>query len=131
MVGEMSETTIGEFVSTAVIEDVVLGSVATTVIGSYLAEGNLGAEGVLQNLLPLGGPTAMGILAAHYVLPAASNSSDMDMAYRGVIAGAVTVALLVGTGAIPWVLDSQTMVLVGTVTAGSMIGEYIQPMLPK
>ena len=120
----MDKTTLGAKIETNLVVAVLAGSVATTVIATQLAAGNLSGEGVMQNLMTVGAPSAVGGLVASLAIPLSNASPKADMR-RGLIAGAATVTVLVATGAIPYLLDTQMAVLFGTVAAGTMIGDYV------
>ena len=111
--------------SQGVLAGALVTSVAQTMVVS--AEG-LGVESIFQSLLQIGGPTALGILAANTVT--AYTGSDAQLQYdklikRGVISGGVAVGVLMLAGGIPTGFDVQTAGLIGVVALGSMVGDYI------
>ena len=120
--------TFGTQIETNLVVAVLGGAVATTVIATQLAAGNLSGEGVMQNLMTVGAPAAVGGLVASLAIPLSHASAKSDLR-RGLIAGTATVSLLVATGAIPYLLDAQMGVLFATVAAGTMIGDYVSNLV--
>ena len=122
------ETVVGlaaKIASKGVLAGALATSVAQTMVVS--AEG-LGVESIFQSLLQIGGPTALGMLAANTVT--SYTGSDAQLKYdklikRGVISGGVAVGVLMLAGGLPVGFDVQTAGLIGVVALGSMVGDYV------
>ena len=110
------------------------GTVAVVVMRGMGAGNPDGVWGLLREELPrqflvLGGPLALGVLAANY-LGAYTNASSKDgvlsYAYGDVLASAFAIAGLMATGTLVPTVDVATLTTVGTAAAGMLA---VQTML--
>lgn len=112
--------------STAVLLSVAVTSAAQVLIES---EAGLSTETLMQSVIQIGGPTALGALAANVIVPVkvASDLKYTKLAMRGALAGGVACGVLVLSGGLPMQVDAQLLSLaavVGGAVAASTVLAY-------
>ena len=108
--------------SKAVLYAALANSLLSELVNS--AEG-LSLTGVAQNLVQVGGPTALGALVAYYAYPVKTNKTLTDYIYRGAIAGTTATAVLFYAGAMPVAADVQTLSFIALVGGATALGEIL------
>ena len=126
----MAETTLS-LISSKTAHSVLLAVGSTSLVQTLVASeaGGLSAEALMQSIVQIGGPTAIGSLVAHMV-PGLKVKTTHDLrleklAMRGAVAGGVAVGVLILAGALPPQVDMQLLALAGLVGVGTAIGDIV------
>lgn len=125
----MGQDTVMDFVTKQVAVQTLTGAAVTTLLATWLNGEALELATLMSNSISVGAPAACGMLGANLVYTEQGARPDL---IRGLLAGSITLSLLLVSGSIPYVFDSKTLMLVATVGAGTMAGDYLGEMLvPK
>lgn len=82
--------------------------------------------GVVQNLVQVGGPCALGAAASYAIYKPDNTSKDVKhWIYRGALAGGIATGVLIYSGAMPPVLDVATLSFVALVGGATVLSEFI------
>jgi len=122
--GQTVLSVISKQTSAAVLTAVGVTSLVQTLV---TGEAGVGAESLMQSVVQIGGPTALGALAANTIVPL-RDSSDLrfeKLAMRGAIAGGVACGVLILAGALPMQVDAQLLSLAGLVGLGAAAGDIV------
>jgi hypothetical protein len=107
----------------------LVGAVATSVVQTVVtSEAGFGVEGIFQSLVQIGGPTALGILAANTIVPFDGKPDSLKfdvLSKRSAIAGMTAAGVLVLSGAIPMEVDMGLISLMAFVGAGSAVADIL------
>lgn len=101
----------------------VLVSAATSTVFAYVLSGqDFNVNNIAQLALTVGAPTIMGQMIVNVV---DGGKTATEPLFRAVAGGGIAVVLMIAAGALPAVVDTETLMLVGTVSAGIYVGELI------
>lgn len=103
------------------------GAVATTAAVVVSSAEAPGLETIAQQILQVGAPTMIGTAVAGIVSNpfAKGNKHLSDYVVRGLIAGSAGAIVLIAAGAIPAVLDVQTIGFIALVGGSAIGGELL------
>jgi hypothetical protein len=102
---------------------VLVGGLCASVIASFVNNG-INAQvlpGVLDTLLTVGAPTAVGILAVN----ALDSEAESKPLIASLLAGSIGVAAMISVGALPATVDAQTLALIAICGSGAYVAEWI------
>ena len=108
----------GKAILTASIGVAVLSELATASEGASVG-------GVVQQLVQVGGPTAIGAAAAFAFKPISQSESKSDFLQVAVLSGGVATAVLIYAGVMPAQLDVQTLSFVALVGGAVAASNYL------
>jgi hypothetical protein len=80
------------------------------------------ANNLASLLLTVGAPTVMGQIIVNVV---GGDKANQEPVLSAVAGAGVAVVLMIAAGALPAVVDMETLTLVGTISAGIYVGELI------
>ncbi len=109
----------------------ILASAAVAVVLAEVLGGSPSFSGLVQQVVPVGGPVALGAAVAAMVSPYKDSSKGIMGRYlkRGVIAGAVAAGVAMFAGLLPEELDAQTLSFVGVVAGSVYLGDTLVSQL--
>lgn len=101
----------------------VLVAAATSTAFAYVLSGqDFNANNLASLLLTVGAPTVMGQIIVNVV---GGDKANQEPVLSAVAGAGVAVVLMIAAGALPAVVDTETLTLVGTISAGIYVGELI------
>lgn len=115
---DVSKKQTGKAILTAAVGVAVLSELATASEGASVG-------GVVQQLVQVGGPTAIGAAAAFTLLPITSGEPSKQYLQVALISGGVATAVLIYAGVMPAQLDVQTLSFVALVGGSVAASNYL------
>jgi len=102
----------------------LISAAVSSGIAAFLSTGefSLVMESLPQTLVTVGAPSAMGQLVVSAVDPN-PGQTPADKLFKAAAGGAVAVSLMMLGGALPMIVDRETLSLVGTMAVGVYVGD--------
>ncbi len=109
---------------------VLVSAAVSTVIAAYATSGQFSmiADSFMSTFVSVGAPAAVGQLIVTAIDPSPSDSMSGKM-FKSLVGGGAAVALMITSGALPAIVDTQTLTLVAILGTGIYVGDMIK--LPK
>lgn len=124
---DSSRDTVESYVKASLSTKVLVSALTSSFISAYLTTGEFSAtfETLPGVMMSVGAPAAIGQLIVTAVDPSPPKDTQGQL-FKAVVGGSAGVAFMIASGALPAVVDTQTLSLVGVLSLGIYVGDMFE-----